>query len=116
MQMLEGHLCVEVDGKETVLSPKDGEISVKPWVNHRLYPPPDFGGTPIIKFLLSAQSTIEPFRLDITFFENWYGYQDEIVLAGKTMNIIQVISVSRTFIIHLCLLSSLVYKGFTPSM
>ncbi|MCJ1383195.1 hypothetical protein MMC17_006308 [Xylographa soralifera] len=112
MQVLEGHLCVEVDGKEMVLDPKDGEISVKPWINHRLYPPPDFGGTSIIKFLLSGQSTMELFRLDLTFFENWYGYQDEIVLTGKTMNIIQVMSVNRTFIIYLPSLLCLNYKDF----
>jgi len=90
MEVLDGQLCVEVDGQERVLGPDDGEICVRPWAHHRLYPPPNFEEARQSKFLLSGQETREVFKLDTVFFQNWYGYQDEVVLEGKSMDLIQV--------------------------
>lgn len=45
-------------------------------------------------FLLSGQDSGEPFRLDTMFFQNWYGYQDEVVMRGGGMDLIQVMCVS----------------------
>lgn len=96
MTVLQGRLCVEVEGRERVLGPEDGEIRVEPWANHRLYPPPpgkgDGGAT--TRFLLSGGETEEVFKLDTIFFQNWYGYQDEIVMRGAKMDLIQVLCVS----------------------
>lgn len=101
MEVLEGRLCVEVDGHVRVLSREDGQICVKPWANHRLYPPPNDGATPTtttkIRFLLSGEETREMFRLDTVFFQNWYGYQDQVVLEGKRMDLIQVMCVRRIY-------------------
>ncbi|KAF2238881.1 hypothetical protein EV356DRAFT_504211 [Viridothelium virens] len=93
IEVTEGRLCVEVEGKEFVYSKHDGEITIKPGMNHRLYPPGEFfdGGFDIT-FTLSAQATPLPFQLDTIFFENWYGYQDEVILTGKRMDILQVMS------------------------
>lgn len=104
MEVLEGRLCVEVDGKERILTKDDGEILVKPWVHHRLFPPPpgsEENGTRTV-FILSGDDTSEVFKLDFVFFQNWYAYQDEVVLNGKNFDIIQVMSVS-------CLLGCLVW-------
>ena len=96
VEVTEGRLALEVEGEECLYSQKDGEISIKPGLNHRLYPPGDFfGGGGDIKFILSAERTPVPFRLDTIFFENWYGYQDDVILGGKPMDIIQVMSVSK---------------------
>ena len=96
IEVTEGQLCIDVEGEEKVYSKEDGEITVKPGLNHCLYPPLDFFDRGAdIKFILSAQSTPLLFRLDTIFFENWYGYQDEVVLGGKPMDIIQVMSVRR---------------------
>ncbi|MCJ1247585.1 hypothetical protein MMC30_004800 [Trapelia coarctata] len=90
MEVLEGRLCVEVEGVKRELGPSDGEICVKPWANHRLYPPRDFAASPTVRFLLSGQETREMFRLDTVFFLNWYGYQDEVVLGGKGFDLVQI--------------------------
>lgn len=89
--MLEGALCVEDDHREYTLTANDGEFLIRPWVNHRLYPSAAHDGA--IKFLLAGEDTPELFKLDTIFFENWYGYQDETVVAGKGVDLIQVLSV-----------------------
>lgn len=102
--MLEGRLAVEVEGTERVLSPKDGEICLQPWRNHRLYSPVTEPGEQIkghgdgwdgekTVFLLSGEDTDEMFRLDTVFFENWYAYQDLVVVKGQKINLLQVMSV-----------------------
>ncbi|KUI58321.1 hypothetical protein VP1G_05615 [Cytospora mali] len=94
IQVLEGRLCVEMEGKEHILTKKDGEICVRPWTNHRLYPPPPTDGPSGRRtvFLLSGSVTDEPFKLDEVFFENWYAYQEQIVTHGKRVNVLQVMS------------------------
>lgn len=44
-------------------------------------------------FLLSGQETGEQFRLDTLFFRKWYGYQDEIVMRERKIELIQVMCV-----------------------
>ncbi|KAI0835839.1 hypothetical protein F5Y06DRAFT_288929 [Hypoxylon sp. FL0890] len=95
LQVLEGRLALEVEGEERVLKPEDGEVAVRPWVNHRLYSPvsnDDEDELEVTRFLLSAESTPELFRLDTVFFENWYAYQDQIVVEGEKIDLIQVMS------------------------
>ncbi|KAI0160006.1 hypothetical protein GGR52DRAFT_174907 [Hypoxylon sp. FL1284] len=96
IQVREGRLAVELEGEERVLTPQDGEVTVKPWVNHRLYSPLSKGAEgkdlKVTKFLLSGQNTPELFRLDTVFFENWYAYQDQIVVKGEKVNLLQVMS------------------------
>lgn len=102
MQVLEGRLCVDVDGQPRVLTKEDGEICVLPWVHHRLYPPQldsslDGAETQRTVFLLSGSEADQLFKLDLIFFENWYAYQDEIVVGGNRPNVFQVLSVSGLF-------------------
>ncbi|KAI1174403.1 hypothetical protein F4777DRAFT_383957 [Nemania sp. FL0916] len=103
VEVLEGRLAVEVEGVEHVLSPADGEFSLKPWCNHRLYSPvtdvheqtkgydDGWDGEKTV-FLLSGEDTDEMFRLDTVFFENWYAYQDLIVVNGEKIDLVQVMS------------------------
>lgn len=95
IQVLEGRLCVEIDGVERILTIDDGEIVIKAWAHHRLYPPPRDGqnGNKTV-FLLSGDDTPEVFKLDFVFFQNWYAYQDECVANGGKFDPIQVMSVS----------------------
>ncbi len=95
MKVLEGRLCVEVKGRERVLGPEDGEICVRPWTNHRLYPPSNDGATTTTRFLLYGEETRGVFRLDTVFFQNWEGYQDQVLMRGKRMDLLQVMCVSR---------------------
>ncbi|KAF2788464.1 hypothetical protein K505DRAFT_314851 [Melanomma pulvis-pyrius CBS 109.77] len=90
--VLEGRLAVEIDGRERILHPTDGEICIQPWTNHRLYPPPPHTGDTVTKFLLSGADTGETYKLDELFFENWYGYQDSVFVHGEQINIVQVMS------------------------
>ncbi|KAI8624751.1 hypothetical protein F5Y19DRAFT_304950 [Xylariaceae sp. FL1651] len=103
VEVLEGRLAVEVEGVEHVLSPRSGEFKLQPWCNHRLYSPvAEVGGQATSQddewdgektvFLLSGQDTDEMFRLDTVFFENWYAYQDLIVVKGEKIDLVQVMS------------------------
>ncbi|KAI1407351.1 hypothetical protein F5Y13DRAFT_174919 [Hypoxylon sp. FL1857] len=95
IQVLEGRLAVEVEGKERVLTSEDGEMTIFPWTNHRLYSPvtnDKEDDLKVTRFLLSAESTPELFRLDTVFFQNWYAYQDQIVVKGEKIDLIQVMS------------------------
>ncbi|KAI4864913.1 hypothetical protein F4820DRAFT_422089 [Hypoxylon rubiginosum] len=99
LEVLEGRLAVEIEGEERVLGPPDGEVTFRPWTNHRLYAPLSKGAEgkeepdlKVTRFLLSAQNTDELFRLDTVFFENWYAYQDQIVVKGDKVDLFQVMS------------------------
>jgi hypothetical protein len=60
--------------------------------NHRLYP--CVTDQRITRFLLSGSDTAESYKLDEIFFQNWYGYQDQVLLHGEKVDLIQVMSVS----------------------
>ncbi|KAI0199428.1 hypothetical protein F4808DRAFT_211671 [Astrocystis sublimbata] len=105
IEIVQGRLAVEVEGVEHVLRPSDGEFKLRPWCNHRLYSPvtelgagnndkeyeDGWDGEKTV-FLLSGEDTDEMFRLDTVFFENWYAYQDRIVVDGEKIDLIQVMS------------------------
>lgn len=94
-----GKLGVELEGKATdlVLTPAEGRAAIPPWRHHRLYPLPleaqDDGNT-VVTFLLSGGEAESAFELNAVFFENWYKYQDEIVLKGAPVDLVQVLCVS----------------------
>ncbi|KAI4865255.1 hypothetical protein F4820DRAFT_458305 [Hypoxylon rubiginosum] len=94
IQALEGNLGLEVEGKEIVLTSRDPEFRIGAWVNHRSYPlePPRQDGSKVVVFLLSGEPTRSVFQLGTLFFENWYGYQDEMVGAGRPIRFLQVLS------------------------
>ena len=91
---------LELDGKEHVLSAGDGPMSIKPYVNHRSYPlslAQQDNGETVVKFLLSGEKTDSIFELNPVFFENWYKYQDDVVVNGAKISLIQLFSVSRLY-------------------
>lgn len=106
---------------EKVVEVGDGEVLIRPWMYHRLFPVVDLGeenrdgdegrgedgerksegkgkgkGKRCV-FLLSGQETGEQFKLDTLFFQNWYGYQDEIIVRERKMDLTQVMCVSFLF-------------------
>lgn len=96
MTVYEGALAVEVEGVEQILRPGDPEFVLRRGVNHRLYPPRDeTSKDPNEKVccVLSAERIEGSFTLDLVFFENWYAYQEQVVVHGVKMNLIQVLSV-----------------------
>ncbi|KAL1855206.1 hypothetical protein Daus18300_011207 [Diaporthe australafricana] len=94
MTVLEGRLCIEVEGQERVLTSDDGEVAIRPWTHHRLWPPPPADGPSGRRtvFLLSSTDSDQTFKLDEVFYENWYSYQEEIVIRGKKVDVLQVLS------------------------
>ncbi|KAK3935418.1 hypothetical protein QBC46DRAFT_323394 [Diplogelasinospora grovesii] len=96
LRVLEGPLVLEEDGVQHILTPESPEFTVKRGVHHRTYPcdpPPNGEEVPKVgRFLLSGQKSTEPFELDLTFFENWYAYQEKVVLHGERVDMIQVLS------------------------
>ncbi|KAJ4414716.1 hypothetical protein N0V82_007768 [Gnomoniopsis sp. IMI 355080] len=89
MKVLQGRLCFEVEGQERVLTPADGEVCIEPWTHHRLLlspPSEDPAGNRCV-FLLSADDADQMFKLDEDFYENWYSYQEGIVVRGEKISI-----------------------------
>ncbi|KAI1347636.1 hypothetical protein F5Y01DRAFT_307368 [Xylaria sp. FL0043] len=83
VKVLQGTLIVEVEGRAYRLEPGHPEFVVRRW--HQEPDPPHEGGAEdrIVRFLLSGKDTEEVFKLDKIFFQNWYGYQNDMA-AGKT--------------------------------
>ncbi|KAI0023370.1 hypothetical protein F4780DRAFT_78264 [Xylariomycetidae sp. FL0641] len=94
IEALKGKLAVEIAGHTHVLSPGDGQLSVKPWVHHRLYPlePDDAAEGPReMGFRVSGQRSSEAFSEDILFLQNLYGYQNELVMNKGKFNLLQIL-------------------------
>ncbi|RYP48691.1 hypothetical protein DL768_005471 [Monosporascus sp. mg162] len=95
IEAIEGKMGLELEGRELVLTPADGRFLIPPYANHRSYPMPlsaqDEGNTRV-RFLLSAEKTSEAFELNPVFFENWYRYQDQFVMHGEKLSLIQLFS------------------------
>lgn len=95
----EGKLGLEIEGKELVLTSDDGAYTIPPFTNHRSYPLPrsEQNGGNVVRFLLSGEKTAMSFELSPVFFENWYKYQDEILVTGASISLIQLFSVCNIF-------------------
>ena len=75
-----------------MLSAESGEVSIEPGPYHRLWPTP--GSEENLIFDLSASEAPDvPLIVDQCFFENWYGYQNDVLLHGEKLDIIQVMNV-----------------------
>ncbi|KAL8733399.1 MAG: hypothetical protein Q9181_003607 [Wetmoreana brouardii] len=105
VEVLEGRIGLEIEGHDRILGPEDGQVKVKPWTNHRLHPPPQEmskGGAEdageITRFMLSGAETAELFKLDTIFFQNWYGYQDEVVMGRGRMDLIQMFDAGGSYL------------------
>ena len=94
MTVLEGQLGIEISGHERVITPDDGEVVIRKWKHHRLWP--DFGNPDAERtiVMLSGQASGEVHQLDTLFFLDWYGYQDECLRLEREMDLVQVICVS----------------------
>jgi hypothetical protein len=100
IESIQGKMGLELDGKEHVLSAGDGPMSIKPYVNHRSYPlslAQQDNGETVVKFLLSGEKTDSIFELNPVFFENWYKYQDDVVVNGAKISLIQLFCVSHSY-------------------
>ena len=95
----EGALTVEVEGIEHILQPGQPEFVLRRDVNHCLFPPRGeaWKDNHRVRATLSAENTGTVFSLDLVFFENWYAYQEQVVVHGARLDLIQVMSVRSLF-------------------
>lgn len=96
MRVCEGTLVVEIEGIEHIVRPGDPELILRRGMNHRLYPRLEAArvkGTRRVRCVLSAEKTLNSFALDLVFFENWYAYQEQVVVHGAKPDPFQVMSV-----------------------
>jgi mannose-6-phosphate isomerase-like protein (cupin superfamily) len=93
-RVLKGNLTIDLNGVPKHVSREDGEVAVPPYTHHVIYGTP---GTEMneVEFVVSASDAKEEdgVILDQAFFENWYGYQEDIFQRGAKVDIIQVLSV-----------------------
>jgi hypothetical protein len=92
----EGICVVEVNGKQTMLTPDDEEISCKAGNIHRFFIHPD--SRERMTVILSASDSGVDYQLDRVFFENWYGYWHDALLYQGGLDFIQTLCVSPDFL------------------
>ncbi|KAH8698357.1 hypothetical protein BGW36DRAFT_375942 [Talaromyces proteolyticus] len=93
-RVLKGNLTINLNGVPAHVTSATGEIAVIPYTHHVIYGTP---GTEMneVKFVISA--TDRPAEdnvtgLDQEFFENWYGYQEDIFERGVKLDLIQALA------------------------
>ncbi|KAL5363696.1 hypothetical protein BJX96DRAFT_187189 [Aspergillus floccosus] len=87
----EGICVVEVNGKQTMLTPDDEEISCKAGNIHRFFIHPD--SRERMTVILSASDSGVDYQLDRVFFENWYGYWHDALLYQGGLDFIQTLCI-----------------------
>lgn len=92
-RVLKGSLTVDLNGVPKHLTPGDREMVVRPYVHHVIYPTPGTE-TDEVEFVFSASDAPDTQAvLDQAFFENWYGYQEDVLQRGEKVDVIQVLAV-----------------------
>lgn len=94
---------MEINEVEHILTPEDGEVTLPAGPHHRLWATPveeREGEDAKVVFLISASLNSRTTMLDQAFFENWYGYQEDMMLRGTEPDLIQVCSVSVPFLFY----------------
>ncbi|KAL9618595.1 MAG: hypothetical protein Q9160_006706 [Pyrenula sp. 1 TL-2023] len=92
-RVIQGNLTIDINGVPTHRSSKDPEIAVAPYTHHVIYGTP---GTEMneVEFVVSASDVQGNAMgaMDQAFFENWYGYQEDVFQRGQSLSLIQVLS------------------------
>ena len=92
-KVLKGSLTIDFNGIPRHCTPGDGEVVITPRTHHVMY------GTPgkeldEVEFEISGGGGEEGgLAMDLGFFENWYGYQEDVFQRGQVLDIVQVLSV-----------------------
>ena len=92
-RILKGALTIDFNGIPRHCTPEDGEVAIRPGMHHVMY------GTPRkeldeVTFQISGDKGKEGgLATDLGFFENWYGYQEDVFQRGQKLDIVQVLSV-----------------------
>ena len=89
-ESIQGKMDLELDGKEQVLSAGDGRIQ-----SYSLSLAQRHNGEIVINVSPSFEKTDSIFELNSGFVENWYKYQDDMVMNGANISLIQLFSVGR---------------------
>ncbi|KAJ6140658.1 hypothetical protein N7497_011551 [Penicillium chrysogenum] len=86
-RVLRGNLTIDFNGRAIHRTASDGELAVPPFTHHVIYGTP---GTEMneVEFVVSASDPAAEQQgatvMDQPFFENWYGYQEDMFDAGGT--------------------------------
>ncbi len=94
-RVIKGNLTIELNGVPKHLTSDDCEVAVRPYTHHVIYGTPGYEMDEI-EFKVSASDGEEcdDVVLDQAFFENWYGYQEDIFQRGEKLDLIQLLSVN----------------------
>ena len=95
----DGDFTVEIEGEHRRLTKEDPPALILPYVNHVVYPTPGVS-LDDVEFTVSSvdvrkEGGSSNHQLDRLYFENWYGYQEDVFRTpGAKFDIIQTLSVS----------------------
>ncbi|KAF9731669.1 hypothetical protein PMIN06_007734 [Paraphaeosphaeria minitans] len=91
-RVLKGNLSVDINGRRVDLTREHGEYSVPPFTHHVVYGTPGTEDNEV-EFEVSAEEKRDgQYAMDQPFFENWYGYQEDVFQRGVTLDFIQVLA------------------------
>ena len=95
-RILKGNLTIDHSGVPKHVIKEDGEIAARAYTHHAIY---GTLGTELndVEVVVSASNAKQGSDsiLDQAFFENWYGYQEDVFQRGKKLDTIQVLAVSE---------------------
>ncbi|KAK4690501.1 hypothetical protein P7C71_g6302, partial [Lecanoromycetidae sp. Uapishka_2] len=94
-RVLKGTLTIDFNGIPRHCRPEDGEVGTRPGVHHVLYGTPGQELEEVV-FQISGGGGEDDgvLAMDLGFFENWYGYQEDVFQRGQKLDVIQVLSSS----------------------
>ncbi len=93
-KVLKGALTIDFDDIPRHCTPEDGEVVISPGTHHVMYNTPGIG-LDEVTFQISGGDGEGGLAMDLGFFENWYGYQEDVFQRGQKLDVIQVLSVCR---------------------
>ncbi|TAQ84215.1 hypothetical protein B7494_g7458 [Chlorociboria aeruginascens] len=89
-RLIKGNLTIDFNGVPRHVTKEDGEIWVPPYTHHVFYGTP---GTDLneVEFEVTATDSDANPVVDQAFFENWYGYQEDVFQRGEKLDLIQTL-------------------------
>ena len=94
--MLQGSLTIDFDGVPRHCGPGDGEVWIRPGTHHVMYGTPGREGEEVEFEIAGGDVGDGGAGMDLGFFENWYGYQEDVFERGQRMDVVQVLSVRES--------------------
>ncbi|CAD6575409.1 MAG: hypothetical protein ASARMPRED_007219 [Alectoria sarmentosa] len=111
-RVLQGSLTIDFDGVPRHCGPGDGEVWIRPGTHHVMYGTPGREGEEVEFEIAGGDVGDGGAGMDLGFFENWYGYQEDVFERGQRMDVVQVLSMFDASSTYLSLPGWVPFRSF----